>query len=104
MTPSDLRLQMLVAAPTMAAIVCMAAVDQRTGAVLRTPIPHWLGRVSFSLYLVHIPILLALQRLFSGREAPMWSALIGLPASLMAAEVLFRLAERPAIELSRKLK
>jgi peptidoglycan/LPS O-acetylase OafA/YrhL len=63
----------------------------------------WLGRVSFSLYLIHLPLLLVGVRLFSG--------LLPLPAilggvfilALIAAEAMHRWVETPSIALGRWL-
>lgn len=61
----------------------------------------WLGRVSYSLYLVHLLVLGALTHLL-WQCADMW--LIGalaIAGSLVASEAMYRLVEEPAIELGR---
>jgi len=62
----------------------------------------WLGKVSYSLYLVHLPILLTLVHLFSG-QAPL-PALLGATVvlSLVAAGLSYRWIESPAIAFARK--
>ncbi|TAL42233.1 MAG: acyltransferase [Salinibacterium sp.] len=59
----------------------------------------WLGRVSFSLYLVHIPIVLSLAYLLGDRQWILIAA-IALPLSLIAAELFFRFVELPSQRLS----
>jgi peptidoglycan/LPS O-acetylase OafA/YrhL len=75
-----------------------------------TPAPlRALGRISYSLYLVHYPTTWAVQslgsRLWDGSPA---AALLGmgaaLVASLLAAAVLYRLVERPSLRLAGRLR
>jgi len=67
---------------------------------LQTRPMQWLGSRSFSLYLVHFPIVLAFAY---GLQQPglLVLAATALPASLLAAEVFHRLAERPCHRLAR---
>lgn len=60
---------------------------------------HWLGIRSFSLYLVHEPIVLSVT--FALRSSnPFDVALFAVPLSLLAAEVFFRLVEHPSHRLA----
>jgi peptidoglycan/LPS O-acetylase OafA/YrhL len=67
---------------------------------LSTRPPQWLGRVSFSLYLTHLPILVALVYLFGDNN---WAlvALVGIPASLLVAYLFYRFVEAPSHRLSK---
>ncbi len=63
----------------------------------------WLGKVSYSLYLFHLPILLAATHLFFG-TMPIWQYLM--PAtmlSLIIAGVAYHLIEAPSIEMGKRL-
>ncbi|MDI3242251.1 acyltransferase [Arthrobacter sp. AL08] len=60
---------------------------------------QWLGRVSFSLYLVHLPIILAGVTLFRSVSLPLALA-ISVAASFAAAELFYRYVEQPAHRLS----
>ena len=63
----------------------------------------WLGRVSFSLYLVHLPVLLTLMYTLHN-VAPVWLILIGvLPLSLLVAEAMTKVIERPSMKAARML-
>ncbi len=66
------------------------------GPVLRRAPLVWLGRVSFSLYLVHYPVLLALLCALDGALPRPATLLLAIPAALAAAAVMHALAERPA--------
>ena len=72
--------------------------------VLRHPALRFLGTLSFSLYLVHIPVLAALQHGLHGRLPPAAISAIGVLASLAAAWVFYRAAERPAHRLARRVE
>ena len=70
---------------------------------LRRPAPRFLGTVSFSLYLVHVPVLAAVQHGLHDRLPPaaLWG--IGILCSLLAAWVFCRVVERPAHRLARRV-
>jgi peptidoglycan/LPS O-acetylase OafA/YrhL len=64
-----------------------------------TVVAQWLGRVSFSLYLVHLPIILAGITLM--RPLPLHFALVvSVAVSFLVAELFFRYVEKPAHRLS----
>ncbi|QEF99767.1 Acyltransferase family protein [Stieleria maiorica] len=69
---------------------------------------QYLGRISYSLYLVHILIGVSLvNMLWSPTQSTTMTLcmfLIGLAASIAGAELMYRLFERPSVRLSRKLK
>jgi peptidoglycan/LPS O-acetylase OafA/YrhL len=63
----------------------------------------WLGKVSYSLYLSHHVVLLAMAHLLY-RQLPMWAILaLFLPLSLIVAEILNRLIELPSSKLGKSL-
>ncbi len=79
-------------------------------ALLHPALQH-LGRISFPLYLVHWPVitlaLFAMLRIkpdLSGPAALAILTAITLPAMLVAAEIIHRLIEKPAMNLGRKRK
>ena len=63
----------------------------------------WLGRVSYSLYLIHVPLLIAAVHVTYG-VLPLWLTIAGvIPLSLACAEVMHRYVEEPSIWLGRRL-
>lgn len=62
---------------------------------------QWLGRISYSLYLVHVPALATLSYLWGSHNWMLVTA-IGIPASLLLADAFYRLVEAPAHRLSRR--
>jgi len=62
----------------------------------------WLGTVSFSLYLVHAPILATLAFLF-GDELWWLVGIVGIPLSLLVAAGFFAVVERPSHGLARRV-
>jgi len=84
-------------------IIALALGNQRFQKALEHRIPIWLGRVSYSLYLVHIPILYALNQTIGATWSVAQTALILFPLSLLAAEILARTIEFPFIHVGKKL-
>lgn len=61
----------------------------------------WLGERSFSLYLVHVPLLLAAVHVLHGRVPVAVIVAGALPVCLIGAELFWRGVERPSIRLGR---
>ncbi|MDO7882146.1 acyltransferase family protein [Salinibacterium soli] len=79
---------------------CAFAPGARWALTLR-PIA-WLGKVSFSLYLVHVPVLLAIA--FAVGATQWWlTVLLAIPASLLVAWGFSVAVEMPAHRLSRRV-
>jgi peptidoglycan/LPS O-acetylase OafA/YrhL len=68
--------------------------------VLRSSVSRWLGRVSYSLYLCHLPILLTMVSRFGATAG----TLVAVPATIGASALLWRAVERPSIALGRRWK
>jgi peptidoglycan/LPS O-acetylase OafA/YrhL len=62
----------------------------------------WLGRISFSLYLVHVPILVATSSLLRGLPW-YWAAIVGIPIAVGVAVLFDRFVERPSHRLSQRV-
>ncbi len=65
--------------------------------------PRYLGRLSFSLYLVHVPVILALTILTHGRLSLPLLILIVVPVSIALADVFDRLVTAPSANLGHRL-
>ena len=63
---------------------------------------RWLGRVSYSLYLIHFPIVMAIAYACGGRLTA-GAAVAAIIASGIAAEIMYRSVEIPSIRLGRWL-
>ncbi len=89
----------------MAAGVLLTFALRRSGTparLLRLRAIRFLGSISYSLYLVHLPVLLALCAVLPQRLPFPWVFPVFLAASLVAATLLHRLVEVPSIALSRQ--
>ncbi|QPZ40077.1 acyltransferase family protein [Paramicrobacterium chengjingii] len=63
---------------------------------------QWIGKISFSLYLVHAPILGTFGFLF-GDDLWWLTGVVGIPTSIIVAALFFRLVESPSQQLSRSV-
>jgi peptidoglycan/LPS O-acetylase OafA/YrhL len=68
---------------------------------LRSPALQWLGKVSYSLYLVHVPVALALAHALDGDLPAPAIAALTVVLALPAAAVFYKAVERPSLLLSR---
>ena len=84
-----------------ALLIVLAQQPGRLRQALRRPGLIWLGQVSFSLYLVHAPVLVAWLFLLHG-SLPFWAIIAsGLVVAMAAAAVMHRLVEVPSRRLAR---
>jgi peptidoglycan/LPS O-acetylase OafA/YrhL len=65
--------------------------------------PRYLGRLSFSLYLVHVPVILTLTILTHGALSLPLLILIVVPVSIALADVFDRLVTAPSANLGHRL-
>lgn len=61
----------------------------------------WLGAISFSLYLIHEPLIITMANLTG---AARWTLLTAVPLALLTAWVFWRVVERPAHRLARSVR
>ena len=62
----------------------------------------WLGRISFSLYLVHFPVVVTFGQVF-GPEHWWWGAMVSVTVSLVLALLMYRWVELPAQALAARV-
>jgi peptidoglycan/LPS O-acetylase OafA/YrhL len=71
--------------------------------LLSRPAVLWVGQRSFSLYLVHFPCVVAAALLSGGQNLALTLA-VGVLASLVTADVFYRLVELPSLRLAEFAK
>jgi len=99
-TPANQALYGLAGLGAAGVVLCVLG-GSGAGALTSPPV-HWLGRVSFSLYLVHVPVLTTLT--FAFGDGLWWLAgLVGVPLSLGVAWAFHRVVETPSHRLARRL-
>jgi peptidoglycan/LPS O-acetylase OafA/YrhL len=108
LTHSGIRLVRALAslAPHIGAVLLLVSVigSKRAQAFLEAKPCLWAGRVSYSLYLSHLVLLLTLVSLLY-RFVSIYVILFAMPPLALAlAGVLYRLLEEPAIALGRRLE
>lgn len=64
----------------------------------------WLGRISFSLYLVHFPCLIAIYAVLGGSLGEPWIGVLGMAVSIAVAMGVWRFVELPALSASRYVR
>ena len=85
-----------------AGLVLLAAYWPPARTLLTTGFFHWLGRISFSVYLVHVPIIDALDAVF-GFWAPPVRVVVSLVLALAVGEVFSRFVEQPSHRLAKRV-
>ncbi|MFT4110586.1 acyltransferase family protein [Propionicimonas sp.] len=81
-------------------LVCSALVVAWLKRLLSTRLVQWLGAISFSLYLVHEPVVISLAFLLGDQR--LWlAAPLGIGASIALAVIFRRLIEVPSHRLAR---
>ena len=86
-----------------AAMIALAISGGAWQAALGAPVLGWLGRVSYSLYLTHNIVLLAVVHLLFGRIGPAALLVVVVAASLAVAGIAWWLVEAPAHRLGQRL-
>jgi peptidoglycan/LPS O-acetylase OafA/YrhL len=81
-------------------VLMMLALSGWGRRLLRGAVVQWLGRVSYSLYLLHVPVVLLAATLPLSRWV---GAAVAVSASLVISEVAYRWVEVPGIALGRRL-
>lgn len=87
-----------------ALLIVLARQPGRFRAGLRHPVLAWLGAISFSLYLVHAPVLVAALHGLHDRWNPFAIAALGMAVSVYVAVLFFHLVEEPARRLARRVE
>jgi peptidoglycan/LPS O-acetylase OafA/YrhL len=72
-------------------------------ALLGSVVPRFLGRISYSLYLVHGTVLYALTFLMSGKTSALVAFVIYLPTALLLSTVFCFWIEEPFLRLGRRV-
>ncbi len=83
--------------------IVLALYHERWQAILQNCVLQWLGARSFSLYLVHEPLVVALAFATKTTRNPWLFALIAISGALIAAEVFWQLVERNAIAFANRV-
>lgn len=84
-------------------LICLSVTYKRVGFLLAAPLFIWLGNISFSLYLVHWPVMCTVVLLLEHRVGLGTAVLTALPLTFVAGAVMERWVERPSHEASKRL-
>lgn len=83
-------------------IVCALSFP-RVGRWLSGPLSSWLGRISYSLYLIHMPILAMWIYVLHGYSPLVAAALLTVPSSLFMAHLMAKFVESPGMAIGRRM-
>lgn len=84
-------------------LVFVAAFWSGARRFLEAGVVQWLGLVSFSLYLVHDPILAALNYLLPP-DRLILVMVVGIPVALLAAHFFYKFVESPSHRLAKRIR
>jgi peptidoglycan/LPS O-acetylase OafA/YrhL len=70
------------------------------GRHLEAPVWQWLGACSFSLYLIHEPVIITVAFLVHGGAPAGVAVVLGLALSILAGHVFYRWVEQPSMRLA----
>jgi peptidoglycan/LPS O-acetylase OafA/YrhL len=103
--PSLLARNLLIAGPEVGAVLWLASVigSRWAQSVLENKPLLWLGRISYSLYLSHVVVILTMGNLLHRIVPISWLLIAIFSIALILASWLFRFVERPAISLGHRL-
>jgi peptidoglycan/LPS O-acetylase OafA/YrhL len=62
----------------------------------------WLGKQSYSLYLIHVPVVMAIVVLCGGK-VPLWACLAVIPVSIGLGQIFHLYVELPSVALAQKM-
>ena len=96
---------MLMLLNTLAAgtVLILAIVEGRAMTILLGHTATYLGRISYSLYLTHVPVIVAVVRVTNGTLPLLASVTLGAVAALVVATAFQSFVERPTMRLGRRL-
>ena len=94
--------ELALAVPFVAAATVVTGVNG--GSLFSQSLPQYLGRISYTLYLTHVPVLMAMQSVLGSaiNQNPGFK-LVGILISLAAATLLTWAIERPAMRVAPRM-
>jgi len=84
-------------------LIATALWEPSAKAILCRKVPQWLGQVSYSLYLIHVPVLLLVVYTVGRVLPPALAVALAFPAVVLLASVTSRYIEQPCQQLGRRL-
>ena len=85
------------------ATICAALYNRELRSFLRTRALQFMGRISYSLYLLHVTVLYTTFHLFYGLLPKTIIFVISMGANLVLATISYKLIELPSIKIGRRL-
>lgn len=84
-------------------LIIFALLSVKFSSILRKPYISYIGKISYSLYLIHVPIILSCIHLLKNTMPIGAIIIITIPLTIAVSSILYYLVEKPAIKLGKKL-
>jgi peptidoglycan/LPS O-acetylase OafA/YrhL len=81
----------------------IAAISYGRAHWLDTQIPHFFGTISYSIYLLHVPVIAFIYFSLYHKLPDVWDLLIGLAVVITVSWLFNKYIERPSVKLARNL-
>jgi len=94
---------LLISGAAAALVIILSTVEGRVLHFLLSPIPSYLGRISYSLYLIHVIVIAAVAHAFSGFAPFPALVAVGAIVSIPLADLFQRFIEVPTTNFGRRL-
>lgn len=85
------------------ALICSAIYNRELRSLLTTKPLQFLGRISYSLYLLHVTVLYTTFHLFYGLFSKTTIFVIYMAGNLVLATISYKMIEQPSVNLGRRL-
>jgi peptidoglycan/LPS O-acetylase OafA/YrhL len=84
-----------------ALIIALSIVDGRAARILMSPVARYLGRISYSLYLLHLVVIVAVIHAVGGAWPLPLAILAAIPLAIIGADISQRFIEAPSQRLGK---
>lgn len=84
-------------------VIALCIIGGAAERLLLTPIPRFLGRISYSLYLTHVIVIASIVHAFAGAVPLAVALAVALPTLIVVADLSQRFVEAPSQQLGKRL-
>jgi peptidoglycan/LPS O-acetylase OafA/YrhL len=85
------------------ALITLSLGENHVSRFLRMTIPQFLGHISYSTYLIHLPLLLFVLHAFHGTVPLSWLLVPTFCVTILVSAIFYRVVEQPSMDTGRKI-